>query len=213
METTDTTTTNGRLNLEALTKPFEKELIQKRKGRFGKMLDYVGSHYVIERLNQALEGEWSFCIREHLILEEEVVVLGELSSHGISHQQFGTSSITRSKQSNEPLCIGDDLKAASSDCLKKCATQFGVGLHLYGLKPNGNEDGEAKDQHPEEEQGEQSPRITNGQLNRVFQIAKNKGIPQNQVIKKVRNRFSKSLFALTTDEGDELLTILEDLAS
>ncbi len=216
METTDTTkaTGNGKLNLEALTKPFESEVIQQRKGRFGQMLDYVGAHYVIERLNQAMEGEWSFCIREHVILEDEVIVIGELSSHGISHQQFGSSSITRGKQDNQPISIGDDLKGAASDCLKKCATQFGVGLHLYGLeiKPNGNGGKEPTTPHLEEEEPEeQSHRVTNAQMSKIFQIAKQKGIPQNQLIKKIRNRFSKSLYALTTHEADELLTILEDV--
>ncbi len=217
METTETTTGtgNGRLNLEALTKPFEEERIQQRKGRFGKMLDYVGSHYVIERLNQAMEGYWSFRIVEHLILEDEVIVLGELSSHGITHQQFGSSSITRGKQDNQPVSIGDDLKGAASDCLKKCATQFGVGLHLYGLeiKPNGNGGKESANPQPEEEAEpeEQSHRVTNAQMSKIFQVAKQKGIPQNQLIKKIRNRFSKSLYALTTHEADELLTILEDV--
>ena len=217
MGTTETTTTNGCLNLEALTKPFEKEVIQQRKGRFGQMLDYVGAHYVIERLNSAIKGEWSFCIKEHVILEDEVIVLGELSSHGISHQQFGSSSITRSKQSNEPVSIGDDLKGAASDCLKKCATQFGVGLHLYGLeiKPNGNGGKESANPRPEEEEEpeEQSHRVTNAQMSKIFQVAKQKGIPQNQLIKKIRNRFSKALYALTTHEADELLTILEDVPS
>ena len=213
METTDTTKTgNGKLNLDALTRPFEEELIQKRKGRYGKMLDYVGSHYVIERLNQAMEGYWSFRIVEHMVLEEEVIVLGELSSHGISHQQFGSSSITRGKQDNQPVSIGDDLKGAASDCLKKCATQFGVGLHLYGLeiKPNGNGGKESATPQPEEEETEeQSPRVTNSQMSRIFQIAKKKGIPQNQLIKKIRNSYNKSLYALTGEEANDLLNVLE----
>jgi hypothetical protein len=42
---------------------------------------------------------------------------------------------------NVIISLGDDLKAAATDCLKKCATLFGVGLHLYFDTPspsNGN---------------------------------------------------------------------------
>ena len=46
--------------------------------------------------------------------------------------QFGSNKISTSKQ-GEVISIGDDLKAAASDCLKKTATLFGVGLHLYGI--------------------------------------------------------------------------------
>ena len=115
------------------------------------------------------------------------------------------------------MSIGDDLKGAASDCLKKCATQFGVGLHLYGLelKPDGNGGSKSANPSPEEEaeSQEQSHRVTNAQMSKIFQVAKRKGIPQNQLIKKIRNRFSKSLYALSTHEADELLTILEDVPS
>jgi len=47
-------------------------------------------------------------------------------------QQFGGSSITRKQGTGETVSICDDLKAATSDCLKKCASSFSVGLYLYG---------------------------------------------------------------------------------
>ena len=34
------------------------------------------------------------------------------------------------------VSLGDDLKAAATDALKKCATLFGVGLHLYEERRN-----------------------------------------------------------------------------
>jgi hypothetical protein len=48
---------------------------------------------------------------------------------------FGASQVTREKTTGKPLSLGDDLKAAATDCLKKCATFLGVGLHLYAEKP------------------------------------------------------------------------------
>ena len=47
-------------------------------------------------------------------------------------EAFGGKEI--SKGSN----LGDDLKAAASDALKKAATMFGIGLHLYGKERGGN---------------------------------------------------------------------------
>ena len=43
---------------ELLEKPFTPAQIRQRKGRNG-MLDYVEGHTVIQRLNEALDGEWS----------------------------------------------------------------------------------------------------------------------------------------------------------
>ena len=68
------------MNRELLEKPFEPGQIKQREGNFGKMLDYIEGHAVIERLNMAFEAEWSFSILEHRILEEtdEVLVVGQL---------------------------------------------------------------------------------------------------------------------------------------
>ena len=79
----------------------------------------------------------SFEIVHHEIREDEVLVLAKLSAEGISKMQFGVSQVTREKGSGQPVSLGDDLKAAATDALKKCATCLGVGLHLYADKPLG----------------------------------------------------------------------------
>jgi hypothetical protein len=98
------------------------------------MLDYVEGHAVIARLNEAFEGKWSFEIIRHDILEarDEILVLGKLSAEGVVKMQFGVSQITRDRETKEIVSLGDDVKAAGTDALKKCATFLGVGLHLYG---------------------------------------------------------------------------------
>ena len=123
------------INLAALTKPFPKSEIRQRKGRRGKMLDYVETHAVIARLNEAFDGEWSFRVISHWREDEEAIVLAMLSAGGQVKQQFGSSAITREREGGRPLSIGDDLKAAASDALKKCASTFGVALELYGRTP------------------------------------------------------------------------------
>ena len=47
------------MNRELLEHPFDPAQIKQRKGRNG-VLDYVEGHSVIARLNEALEGAWSF---------------------------------------------------------------------------------------------------------------------------------------------------------
>ena len=121
------------MNRELLEKPFEPGQIKQREGNFGKMLDYIEGHAVVERLNVAFEAEWSFSILEHRILEEtdEVLVVGQLKAGNVVKSQFGSSRITRAKASGEPVSLADDFKAAATDSIKKCATLLGIGLHLY----------------------------------------------------------------------------------
>ena len=120
------------MNREMLEQTFDAKYIKQRKGRNNTMLDYLETHIVIQRLNDSFDGNWSFEIVSHEKIGEEVVVLGRMTAEGITKQQFGGSNIARAKSTNEIICIGDDMKSAASDALKKCATLFGIGLHLYG---------------------------------------------------------------------------------
>ena len=127
------------INRDILERHFEPEQIKQREGHFGKMLGYIEGHAVIQRLNDAFESNWSFSVTEHDILEAtgEVLILGQLSAGNIVKSQFGSSRITRNRQTNEMVSLASDLKAAATDALKKCATLLGVGLHLYN-RGNGN---------------------------------------------------------------------------
>jgi recombination DNA repair RAD52 pathway protein len=127
------------MNRQLLEKHFSPAQIKQREGNFGKKLDYIEGHAVIQRLNDAFEAQWSFSILKHEILEatDEVVVLGELKAGDVFKTQFGSSRITRSRQSGEAVSLADDFKAAATDAVKKCATLLGVGLHLYnGDRPS-----------------------------------------------------------------------------
>jgi len=119
------------MNRELLETPFRPDQVKHRKGNFGNTLAYVEAHTVIQRLNDALDADWSFEVISHQVLQDEVLVLGRLTVGNISKTQFGNSSITRSKSTGEIISIGDDLKAAATDALKKAATLLGVGIALY----------------------------------------------------------------------------------
>ena len=126
------------MNRELLEKPFDPSQIKQRKGSFGDVLDYIEGASIIQRLNEAFNGDWMFEILDHHVYDDEVVVLGKLTAAGISKCQFGKSKITRATKDNSIISLGDDLKAAATDSLKKCATLFGVGLHLYFDMPKNN---------------------------------------------------------------------------
>ena len=68
------------MNREILEQPFGPEQIKQREGNFGKKLDYIEGRAVIQRFNDAFDGDWSFVITPHEIIKDtdEVLVLGEL---------------------------------------------------------------------------------------------------------------------------------------
>ena len=119
----------------ALAAPFE---ITFHDVRAGIRIEYLTGEQVISRLLEVLGAcGWSFRILEHGVNSEadEVWVLGELQllvdpDDRVVRQQFGSAKIKRSRSTGAPLEIGYDLKAAATDCLKKCATLIGVGLYL-----------------------------------------------------------------------------------
>jgi len=77
------------MNRELLEQPFPPEAIRQREGNFGHLIDYIEGHSVIQRLNDALYGNWSFEVVEHRVFDEldEIVVLGKLSPRGLIKSQ------------------------------------------------------------------------------------------------------------------------------
>jgi hypothetical protein len=105
--------------------------------RGGVELKYVTGEQVARRLNEVLGvGGWSFRILRHDINAEadEAWALGELvadiGQRQVVRQQFGSQKLRRSRATGAPLDLGFDLKGASTDALKKCASLLGVGLYL-----------------------------------------------------------------------------------
>ncbi|HHT9126716.1 MAG TPA: Rad52/Rad22 family DNA repair protein [Candidatus Brocadiia bacterium] len=197
-----------------LEAPFEPSQVRQRKGAFGDVLDYVEGHTVIRKLNDAFDGKWSFEVIDHKILDEEAVVLARLKVDGISKMQFGSSKITRSKEDNAQVSIGDDLKAATTDALKKAATHFGVGLHLYEEKnavefPFG--DNSASEEKDEPEDNHKPQRLTNKQLAFIYSIAKEKGISQKDLEQRILDVFKKRPEYLTKQEASEVIKKLQEI--
>lgn len=113
-----------------LTRPFPSELIRHRPGQNGQQLSYIPTFAVIARLNEGCDA-WDFEITEHLLFDNEVVVIGKLTADGITKVAFGGSAVTKDN-AGRIVSLADDLKSAASDALKKAASLLGVGLELYG---------------------------------------------------------------------------------
>ncbi len=200
-------------NRELLEKPFAADQIKQRKGSFGDQLDYIEAATVIQRLNDCFDAEWMFEISEHRILEQEVLVLGRLTARGISKSQFGKSKITRARDDQSIISLGDDLKAAASDSLKKCATLFGIGLHLYldnghsnGNGTNGT-NGMSKQGNPGNGNGNHgdSGRLTAKQLSAIYALAKAKGWSNKEVRDFAHEMFGKNPDFLSKREASAMI--------
>ena len=119
------------MNRELLERPFDAALIKTRKGAFGQQLTYVEGAEYVRRLNAAFDGRWSFEIVDHQIGKTHVVVVGKLTAGEVVKMAFGGSAITTNNQTGDAISIGDDLKSAATDAMKKAASMLGVGLDLY----------------------------------------------------------------------------------
>ncbi|QQG43354.1 MAG: hypothetical protein HYW45_04150 [Candidatus Daviesbacteria bacterium] len=121
--------------LSFITQKTPKQYIKTRPGPGGIPLSYVEVGYVINMLNQVFGWDWDFRILEEQIGKKQVWVRGELTvrarGHSITKGQFGGADIKFNRISGEPISIADDLKAAGSDCLKKCASMLGIAGDVY----------------------------------------------------------------------------------
>lgn len=132
-----------------LSKEFENT---HHDNRGGVELEYITGEQCATRLNTVLGPfGWSGRVLEHGYNEEanEYWVLYELTVHSdengsllpqsITRQQFGSQKVKRRRNDNSPLDIGFDLKGATTDAMKKCATLIGVGLYLSSKEPREDE--------------------------------------------------------------------------
>ena len=203
------------MNREILEKPFTPEQIKRRQGTNGDVLDYIEGSAVIQRLNECFDSEWIFEIQEHRMYDDEVVVLGKLTAQGVTKSQFGKSRITRCRVDKSIVSLGDDLKAAATDCMKKCATLFGIGLHLYFESPrvlsqNGNgHDIPVRHSTMFDSSVPDLGRLTAKQLAAIFSLAKVRGRTNQQVRDFTHEMFGKIPEILTKREASAVIQHLQ----
>lgn len=204
--------------IEKLAAPFAQEMIRQRKGSFGKQLSYVESSAVIQRLNDATVGDWSFEVVNVRFETDEIIVHGRLTIADTIREQFGSSKVTRNRDTGEAISLGDDCKSASSDALKKTAAMVGVALHLYSdstayrpVNQNGNNNHNGNGHHSQSTNS--NNRISNEAIADLFMVAREVGVKQADVIKYARETFNNTISGLTPDQGEELMTIITNHAA
>ncbi len=192
------------MNREILCKPFPRELIKERAGPHGKRLRYVDVHAVIERLNEGSDN-WSFEIVSHQILDTEVVVLGRLTIDGVTKSAFGGALITFGND-GQPTSVGDDLKCASSDAIKKAGSLFGIGLELYGGKAVTEPTESGPKPYPQEDP---KNRATVRQMAALQGAARRRGLTKDRLSSMVHARTGKTdLAELDRTEASNLISEL-----
>lgn len=108
-----------------------------RPAKGGGTWTYVSGSYMKKQLNMLFGWNWDFeIVSEQILIDAgEVVVKGRLTcrSNGntIVKMQYGNKDIMFKKNTQSPLSIGNDLKAAATDALKKCAAEIGIAQDVY----------------------------------------------------------------------------------
>ncbi len=88
---------------------------------------------------------------------------------------FGGSAVTLDKE-GRAVSIADDLKAAASDALKKCASLFGVALEMYGGATQANGNGRPRERAPEPDE-----RVTARQLSAIQAACRRRSIGREEL--------------------------------
>jgi hypothetical protein len=111
--------------------------IYTRPAKGGGTWSYITQSYVVKVLNFVFGWNWDFEIVDKGQEGGQVWVQGKLTvkspkGEQIIKTQFGRADIKYKKDTKIMLDYGNDLKAASSDALKKCASLIGIGSDIYG---------------------------------------------------------------------------------
>lgn len=124
--------------LQFLLKKTPNAYVKERPAKGGGKWKYVSGGYVKKVLNLMFGWNWSFEILEQSIIQDEVVVKGRLTvtTNGITihKMQFGNKDIAFRKGTDKYLSIGNDMKSAATDCLKKCAAELGIAADIYNAE-------------------------------------------------------------------------------
>lgn len=124
--------------LVALVQRTPKHHVKERKGRGGRSFKYVTGAYVQDKLNQVFGWGWSFEVKSHgqspqgslWVLGKITIIDPKTGAVMVTKEQFGSSEY-KTDASKKEVDYADDLKAATTDALKKCASLLGVAADIY----------------------------------------------------------------------------------
>jgi len=118
---------------QALSEQFPAEM-ERMLNKGGTNLTYIPVSEVINRLNKVLGVEnWSFTVTSWQQLGTSIVahvsVKATINGVEVTRDGVGGQKVKMNKQ-GEPVDIGDEVKGAVSDALKKAVQTLGVALYL-----------------------------------------------------------------------------------
>jgi len=145
-----------------------KDVVFQRPAGRGVNVDYVPGWWFVQQLNALFGYFWDFEIIDQAIGENQCWVRGKLTIKDpktgltVTKTAFGGSKL-KSKE-NQAIDIGDDLKTAATDSLKKAATLLGIASDIYGKREKIDETA-----------------ATKTQLSSMYKLAEKKGMNKSQI--------------------------------
>ncbi|NCD40586.1 MAG: hypothetical protein EOL88_00690 [Bacteroidia bacterium] len=133
-------------DLKVLLKMAERtpaQYIKQRKGPSGTMLSYVEGGYMKTALNYLFGWRWDFEIIDkgevkvgnkvvQVWVQGKLIIKDENNNVAIVKSQFGGASVKYLKSNTSmPVDMANDYKSASTDALKKCASELGIASDVY----------------------------------------------------------------------------------
>ena len=135
---------------ELIQVPTPIEFIKTRPGKGGRTFRYIEGGYVIAQLNKIFSPiGWDFDIVREKVYDKEVVVRGRLEIKDFKSGYSVGRTRTGTKERIAGVPLGDTIKSAETDALKKCASHFGIGLDVYWQQ--------MEDNRPTEKSGARKP--------------------------------------------------------
>jgi len=128
-----------------LTGATDQDVVYERKGRGGKTFSYIPGWYVTQKLNEAIGTlawsddwemvtPWEFIGKCGQIAVKVTLTVHYSNGRSVSKSQVGSAEVKFLVGTKDPVDIGDDIKSACTDGLKKCASKFGVAADVYSGK-------------------------------------------------------------------------------
>jgi hypothetical protein len=196
---------------EQLAQPFSKS-VEKTLRKGNTNLTYIPVSEIITRLNEVFDvGFWGYrinsCKRDEIDTDFIIahVTLYIYSGNSIETAQIdgiGGQKINRNRN-GEIIELGDDMKGAVSDALKKAAQALGVGLYLARSEEPVRHETKSYDTTPNNDSA-----ITDAQektLRNLFKQLYGAELPAETVASQLLKREVTELSSLTRGEASKLI--------
>jgi hypothetical protein len=186
--------------------------IYERPGKAGMKFKYVTGSYMEKSLNFLFGWNWDIeVVQEPTVSEviqlietkiDQVWVTDKLTVRSpdgrfsVTKTQSGQAEIKFLRDTRKPLNIGNDIKAAHTDALKKCASLLGIASDIYGTSEYKNETGndprKSSDTRPESPPPSKAP---DGPVEELYCHGAGKGgCPEGSEISRAGHDYSMKLY-------------------